>query len=162
MIQQTMQAPSQTEMQISINQKMVQEYFQTENKKGLLLFGPTGTGKTTAMEPYKAKKWAGSAIDIANLVVKNGRPYLERYSIHDMIIDDLGREPKSVKSYGDDILVMHDLICIRYTAFMQGYKTHFTTNLTFTEITERYGEAVADRIKEMTTLIKFGGNSYRK
>jgi DNA replication protein DnaC len=162
MTQQTMQNHSATEMLLSSNQIEVQDYFKQESKKGLLLFGPTGTGKTTAMETYKAGKWAGSAIEIANLVSQKGRSYLEKYKIHDMIVDDLGREPKTVKSYGDEILVMHDLICIRYDAFVNGYKTHFTTNLTFSEIAERYGEAVADRIKEMTDVIVFCGESYRK
>lgn len=162
MTQPTMQNHSQTEMSLSSSQEKVKAYFESETKKGLLLFGPTGTGKTTIIEPYKNGKWYGTARQIAALAQEKGRSYLEKYAIHDMIIDDLGREPKTVKHYTDEIQVMHDLICIRYEAFMGGYKTHFTTNLTFTEITERYGEAVADRIKEMAIVVAFTGESNRK
>lgn len=154
-----------TEMQTSSEQKMVISYFENQSldqAKGLLLFGPVGLGKTTIMEPYTKKMWNGSSIQIANLVSANGRNYIEKYSVHDMFIDDLGREPLTVKSYGDEIHFMHDLIYIRYEAFKQGYKTHFTTNLTFTEIEKRYGVSIADRIKEMVQVIQFKGDkSYR-
>ena len=48
----------------------VNEYFKTEKKqtKGLFLYGPNGTGKTTAMQPHLKSKWAGSSIDINMLV----------------------------------------------------------------------------------------------
>jgi DNA replication protein DnaC len=151
-------------MQTSTEQQMVTSYFedgQLDQSKGLLLFGPVGTGKTTAMTPYTQRMWNGSSIQIANLVSMNGRGYLEKYTMHDMYIDDLGREPKVVKSFGDEIHLMHDLIYIRYEAFQRGYKTHITTNLTFSEIEERYGISIADRIKEMTQIIQIKGKSYR-
>lgn len=144
-------------------QNEVKEYFESgKQNKGLLLYGPNGTGKTTAMDPYLTKKWAGSSIDIANLVQQNGRGYLQKYAIHDMYIDDMGREPSTVKSFGDEIELMHDLIFIRYQAFKLGYLTHISTNLDFNEISERYGVAISDRIKEMCTVISFCGESLRK
>lgn len=147
------------------NQERVQEYFKTEKKqtKGLFLYGPNGTGKTTAMQPYLKSKWNGSSIDINMLVQKNGRGYLQKYNMHDMYIDDLGREDTTVASYGDkDIKVMHDLIFIRYESFKNGYKTHFSSNLGFSELQERYGVAIIDRIKEMCNVIEFKGESLRK
>lgn len=141
----------------------VKKYFETEKQqtKGLMLFGPNGTGKTTSIEQYKERKWYGSTIDIAMKIQQYGRGYLQKYTIHDMIIDDLGREDDTVKSFGDEINVMHDLIFIRYQSFKQGYKTHFTTNLNFSEIKERYGVAIADRLLEMCKPVEFLGDSYR-
>lgn len=157
-----MQNHLQTETQDSMIK--VEEYFKTEKdqKKGLLLYGPNGTGKTTTIERYSKGKWYGSTIDIQGLVAKNGRSYLEKYTMHDMIIDDLGREDLMIKSYGDEIQTLHDLIFIRYQAYRQGYKTHFTTNLGFKELKQRYSEAIVDRLKEMCEVIEFKGQSFRK
>ena len=144
---------------------IVDEYFKTqkEQTKGLFLYGPNGTGKTTSMQPHLKAKWNGSSIDICMLVQKNGRGYLQKYSMHDMYIDDLGREDTTISSYSDkDIKVMHDLIFIRYQAFKQGYKTHFSSNLGFGELQERYGIPIVDRIKEMCDIVEFKGESLRK
>ena len=161
-----MQNHSQTKTEDSMtNQEKVNQYFKTEKQqtKGLFLYGPNGTGKTTAMQPYIKSKWNGSSIDINMLVQQKGRGYLQRYSIHDMYIDDLGREDSTVSSYSDkDIKVMHDLIFIRYQAFKQGYRTHFSSNLGFSELQEKYGVAITDRIKEMCDVVEFKGESLRK
>ena len=150
---------------------IVDEYFKTEKKqtKGLFLYGPNGTGKTESMHKHthhedgRPKMWSGSHIDINMKVQQNNRGYLQKYSIHNMYIDDLGRGDDMITSYADrDIKVMHDLIFIRYQAFKQGYKTHFSSNLGFGELQERYGIPIADRIKEMCNIVEFKGESLRK
>ena len=143
-------------------QQQVDNYFESNTTgKGLLLFGPNGTGKTTALRQWQGGMWAIGSIPLANEVQNHGRQYLQKFTIHDMIIDDLGREPLTVKSYGDEVSVIHDLIFLRYQAFQRGYMTHITNNLSFTEIEERYGVPIADRIKEMCQVIEFKGESLR-
>jgi DNA replication protein DnaC len=38
----------------------------------------------------------------------------------------------------------------------------FTTNLKASEVKERYGERIADRMNERAVLVKFTNNSYRR
>ena len=149
----------------TINQKKVDDYFNTKDqKKGLLLFGPNGTGKSTAMRQHTEKMWNGTALQFASKIASEGTDCIQRYSMHDMYIDDLGRERATVANYGDkNITPLHDLIHYRYEIFITlGYKTHISTNLDFNELEERYGVAIADRIKEMCDVIVFKGDSLRK
>ena len=53
---------------------------------------------------------------------------------------------------------MIDLITKRYE---EQLFTLFTTNLTFSQIKEKYEERIADRIIEMVVPIRFGNGSYR-
>ena len=147
-------------------QEAVDAYFTAQEKtKGLLLFGPNGTGKTTAMRPYATNKmWNASAIEYANKIAESGPAYIQRWNMHDMYIDDLGRERDNVSHYGDrNITPLHDLLHFRYEIFKtQGYRTHISTNLTMKEIEAKYGLQIADRIKEMCEVIHFKGDSLRK
>ena len=144
-------------------QDKVNDYFNNDQKKGLMLYGPNGTGKSTAMRPYVDKMWNGSALQYASVIAKHGTDYINKYSMHDMYIDDLGRERTTVANFGDkNITPLHDLIHFRYEVFIKsGYKTHISTNLGFKELKERYGIPIADRIKEMCNVIEFKGESLR-
>ncbi len=144
-------------------QEQVNDYFNSDQTKGLMLYGPNGTGKSTAMRLYANKMWNGSALQYASVIAKSGTDYINKYSMHDMYIDDLGRERTTVANFGDkNITPLHDLLHFRYEVFItSGYKTHISTNLTFTELAERYGIPIADRLKEMCTIIEFKGESLR-
>jgi len=166
MTQSITQHHSQTETKhIMTNTKpqdRVKDYFNSDQKKGLMLYGPNGTGKSTAMRPYTKTMWHGSALQYASVIAKNGTDYINKYSMHDMYIDDLGRERTTVSNYGDNITPLHDLLHFRYEVFIQsGYKTHISTNLTLKELADRYGTPIADRLKEMCTIIEMKGESLR-
>ena len=67
----------------------------------------------------------------------------------------------SVKNKGvKSVITAYDCIYERYRSGL-ALKTHISTNLTFTELAERYGIPIADRLKEMCTIIEFKGESLR-
>ncbi len=75
-----------------------------------------------------------------------------------LAVDDLGTEPISIKVFGNEILPLVDLLSARYDQMLP---TIITTNLGPEKITERYGERIADRIREMAEVIQFSGPSFR-
>ena len=75
-----------------------------------------------------------------------------------LAIDDFGTDPKEIISFGNCLTPMIDLITKRYE---EQLFTLFTTNLTFSQIKEKYEERIADRLIEMVVPIRFGNGSYR-
>lgn len=154
-----------------------------DSSKGLLLWGPIGTGKSTlikGIQLYLAKvnrycyacanKDIGfqftSAVEISLKYSKDGMDGLtrlvDREYMSNLAIDELGKEPIESKHFGTTLNVMQVLLQLRYDVRNE-YKTFATTNMNpDTEIVERYGEYIGDRIKEMFNIIKIKGESRRK
>lgn len=157
------------------------------NVKGWILTGATGCGKTTAAEWCK---WAAnngcrmservqmlSALDIYDRVtdiLQAGGTSAERMDAYgltqgemfhehslDLIIDDLGAEPRRTVVYGRQLYPMQDLLMRRYVAF-PGAKTYITTNLTMDEIADVYGERVRSRLEKMCKVFVMEGGDRRK
>ena len=133
-------------------------------KKGLLIRGSIGSGKTLALKIIQQLN-KNFAIDNIRDVVANfnisGFDGIEHYIKRlDRVFDDIGAENIG-KYYGNDTNVTQELILRRYESFQsKGLITHFTTNLGGNnEIMEAYGERVYDRLREMCTLIVLGNNS---
>lgn len=77
-----------------------------------------------------------------------------------LAIDELGEEPKTVLEYGNALNPIIDLIEQRYNT--QRF-TVITTNLDPKEISEKYGARIADRFREMLSIVVFGNEkSFRK
>jgi DNA replication protein DnaC len=76
-----------------------------------------------------------------------------------LAIDDLGIEPVEVMDFGNVLCPVVDLLTKRYD--MQLF-TIITTNLTPSEIREKYGDRIADRMNEMMVKIIFNNDTYRK
>ena len=70
-----------------------------------------------------------------------------------LAIDDLGAEPLETLDYGNVITAIPDIVSRRYDNQLC---TIATSNLTASEIKGRYGEAFADRFREMMHIINFG------
>lgn len=144
-------------------------------KKGLLLFGPIGCGKTTLMrlfmrnptndfvvkscrevaDAYTRKEGGGyEALEFYSDLIPASYPPEHYGQTHiGMCFDDLGTE-KSKKHFGNEINVMEDVFQNRYDNRLIG-KTHLTTNLSAELIGEIYGPRVRSRLREMCNLISF-------
>lgn len=142
--------------------------------KGIALVGYFGCGKTLIMEAWgrlvnyhvrelelRAHRYDFyTARELLNLVVEKG---YAAYKGGAMIIDELGRETKTVKSWGTESMPMHDLLFERHRL---GAITHITANMTLKDFAREdkggYGEMMADRFKEMFNFIEMKGASRRK
>lgn len=159
-----------------------------DQKPSLLLYGGVGSGKTTmAMAIGKAvgalSKTAKGGAVIVNNVAQVGpfaaipSPFFMSASdivlgsAQDgslikslivkglLIIDDLGCEPVSAKSFGTETTPLATIIAARYNALAP---TIITTNIDQKDLVERYGIRIYDRMLETYELIAFDNKSYRR
>lgn len=147
---------------------------------GFMLMGNVGNGKTTLLrafqmalnvlelrkpkaegsteEPGVYGIWIVDAKEVCARAQEGGQAW-ERLVGYDMIgVEDMGKEPGEVLSYGNVMAPMVELIERRYD---RGLFTAATTNLPATELSRKYGERVADRCREMFRRVVFTGGSFR-
>lgn len=134
----------------------------------LCLSGNPGCGKTTAVGA-----WMWAAVDAAvsrersaPLLVKAARlARWDRYNSAEMdrlllaerlAIDDLGTEFQDAK--GNFQALIDEVIDVRYD---HRRPTVITTNLDVAQFRERYGERIADRIREAGKFVSLAGESMR-
>jgi DNA replication protein DnaC len=154
-------------------------------KKGILLKGNVGTGKSLLIKAFKflnakiyrqnsfdfisaieiTKKYEEKGIEGINRYMKN--PKLNEHNVEvktplHLCIDDIGTEETTVKHYGTRCSVIADVLHERYEIFTDNGKlTHITTNLIPKEIEELYGERVRSRMREMFNQIELTGPDRR-
>lgn len=131
-------------------------------KRGLLLCGTLGNGKTTMLRALKYLFGTRAVYVEAQGVYdyfKQNRsiPSISPKDI--LLIDDMGVEPASCNDFGDVRYPLTELLMSRYKS---NSTTVITTNSTFDEIGEIYGARIQDRMREMYGLIKYVEPSYRK
>ncbi|EAQ39521.1 hypothetical protein MED134_08521 [Dokdonia sp. MED134] len=138
--------------------------------KGILLRGPVGSGKSTIfkiIEDFEVKKKMKTAKFVsASFVVsqynlsKQKEMVINKYSNEIYCFDDLGREPLGSNFGKEDIFVR--ILENRYRNFCNnGLRTHIITNLTITQIKERYGFHIEDRFYEMFNMHELKNTSFR-
>lgn len=142
---------------------------------GLIIFGGVGNGKTTLLnaiadtvnilnlrangEQQAAWVWkidTDALVRIARQDESELRKWIERPML---ALDDLGAEEAAVKSYGNLLNPVVDLIMYRYKMRLF---TIMTSNLSPKNIRERYGDRVADRMNEIMTRITIKHQTYRE
>lgn len=143
-------------------------------KKGIMLHGNVGTGKTSIMNAFWKNQRQSfkviSCMDVAGEYSKDGYDAIKKYSSAGMRIqykyeyfnqeyftfclDDLGVETEK-KFFGNESNVIGELIHLLYERRTLVGNIHFTTNLNAKQIKEVYGARVASRLREMINLIAF-------
>lgn len=147
--------------------------------KGLFIAGGYGVGKTLILDFLKEVKSKFNLSGIhtnAYQITKeyateqqnvNYLGYKEIVKCKNLFIDEVGDEPKVSKSYGNEENVIYRTLKIKLDHIeSQSFpkdKIFITTNLSISELTERYGERVMDRIKGSMNVIIFNPQlkSYR-
>lgn len=141
-------------------------------RKGLLLMGATGTGKTDCLRiftDFSRLLQNGVNIQYRNCKVMEddfkikGYEYLQRYRINkNYLFDDLGQEGAITRHYKDELILMESVLTDVYNGWKNtGNLTFITTNLNGEMIYQRYGERIYERIGEMYNIITLTGKNRR-
>lgn len=133
-------------------------------RKGLFLFGNTGTGKTFAAKVISSYR------DIHLYTCRDLEAKYKKSETHfweiikdrkDIIIDDLGTE-KTRNEYGIKFELFEEALDERHKLFEQyGTKTIVTANMSGEAIKERYSERIYSRIRSMCECINATGKDLR-
>ena len=153
--------------------------------KGLLLFGPPGTGKSLFFKIMNllnsgTKGQNGFTTIAINQMIdgiaKNGLNYFSQAGItfpnhvygfdsskKHLFLDDLCLSSDSVNYFGNTIDLVFNFIQRRYIAYTDNsILTHITTNLKPNLFKEHYGEAVFSRMNQMFHPLPLMGKDFRK
>lgn len=149
-------------------------------RKGLLLTGSIGCGKTTIiflLKYFLPKHYqypVKSTRDIAYEFVEHGYSIINKYSKshfqqnggqlipRTLCLDDLGLE-SSIKHFGNETNTIAEILLNRYQLFTsRGMITHATTNLNPIELEKLYGNRLRSRMREMFNLISFNSTDKRR
>lgn len=153
-------------------------------RKGILLAGPVGCGKTSLMHIFQrnqrqvfmiksakeiAWNWRQAEKDAGEYMEKMTRPHM--LPVNDvqnfyhrfagLCIDDVGTEDIQ-NSFGNRASVIADIVEGRYFNSCAGPLFHITTNLTMPDLKSFYGERVASRLRETMNIIGYTGEDRRK
>lgn len=150
-------------------------WFRTDEAKGLLLWGPVGTGKSTIVRVLAEYDRRIRGLDDTNHAIGGfklinctdickdysigGVDFIKTYTNFVRGFDELGREPIPSGFYGTSLNVMQYIFQLRYDNHC---RTFITTNLKPEAIAKIYGEHIYDRCKEMFHFVEVKGSSFRK
>jgi len=148
------------------NLRMVAQWMCESPKRGLLLFGTTGNGKTTMLNALRAILFDCTYAEAADIwsdarLAREDAEYrmLDYMTSPILIIDDLGAEPEICKVYGENRFPLESVIVRRYKNLLT---TVIASNLTLEQIELRYGTRMFDRMMEMYDRIVYRGPSFRR
>lgn len=144
-----------------------------ELKKGILLTGSVGSGKTLLLRLLKALvdiiDYSPRKFNIVgisdldnNISIEGNFSPLKKYTKGIYCFDDIGVE-HDTEILGASTMLVPRLILERYNLFQKiGLVTHATSNLTIAEMQQKYGERVGSRMREMFNEVVLIGIDKRK
>ena len=154
------------------------EWFSGDMNKGLLITGPTGTGKSLSMAIMRNYRKIDDVkfihngnilpldYDVINgyminhSFMNNGFDALQDYINRVIIyIDDFGLETREVQYYGSKVDAVEYILTERHRL---NKMTFASSNLPKTELQKIYGDRLYSRFKEMFNFITLMGNDKRK
>jgi len=145
-------------------------------KKGILIQGGVGCGKTTLLKLFTDNPKQSYVMSNCNLMASNftkaGYSEIEKYfspikfprdvfgfTSRGVCFDDLGTE-KNKKYFGNEANVMEEIILGWYNKFHNNSeRIHITTNLSVSDIDILYGTRVRSRMREMFNVLEFDLNA---
>jgi predicted ATPase len=149
-------------------------------RKGILLCGGVGGGKTWLMQLFSRNQRQGFLIVNSRKIAEDWKENNESikqlrnrfelasndldnfYQTHlGLCIDDCGSEDIK-NAYGNRLNVLGDLMESRYNMGNSGPFMHLTTNLTMEQFKEFYGDRVASRLRETMNIIELKTGDRRK
>lgn len=158
----------------AIGDKENAERYGISLRKGIILIGPIGSGKSSLIKlmsyfcPRETQFLVKPTREITFEFEKDGYSVINLYSkgsyfkIGGMPVpkvwcfDDLGLE-QTPKYYGNECNVMAEILLARYDLFVTKHMlTHITTNLSASELESIYGNRIRSRMREMFNLVAFG------
>lgn len=133
----------------------------TDNKgRGLLCIGNCGRGKTLIsgkILPILLNHYCRKIVSCFDAQQMNAD--IDKVKAkHILYIDDIGTENISVK-YGERRLAFAELVD---EAEKKGKLILISTNLSLSDLCDKYGERTVDRLRAITTPVAFEGKSLRK
>lgn len=140
---------------------MVKIAAKKSEKRGIVLHGPVGSGKTMLLllwaefrqKVMNAQKYVVyfTPTKLAGTFIKNGYEMFEKNLGQTLILDDIGINCEG-NYFGTKTNVLAELIYSRYNSFKKkdDLELYCTTNLLSTEIQKVIGERAWSRLQEMT------------
>lgn len=131
-------------------------------KRGILIIGNYGNGKTTLLKIIGSIIEGNSNKIIEFLSCQNLHTKIddiEKYYKKPLILDELGKEVFEVNDYGTKRKPIIELLDQRY---LNGAFTLSSANYNLDTFNEMYGGYIAERIEEMFNIFVLKGKSFRK